>query len=407
MLFRAQTVLHLTALTLTIAQIARGQELTEKELIERFFMESPQVRALRAGLATTRAEVQGRTLYPNPSANYAREGAGFTEFLEFEQPLILTNRRSYLREAGAATIRAGEFSLERSFWEIRAELRSVFYRLLEAQEKQRILQSSMGELEEVVAILRRRENEGEGSRFDRLRVERELSESHADLAAAEAALAQLRTMQAALVAAPDIWNKKVVGNLTLPAPPPDVESLVARALAIRQDLLAAAAQLERFAKEKLSAERLRIPDPVVRVGLKRGEGFPDTRTGSVIAVTVPIPLFNRGQAEVTRAEAEHEKASARLDALERQIRAEVRAAHVAFELRRALSDQYRLGTEKSGRELVRIARIAYEEGEKSILELLDVYRASRQAELRGLELLAAVKQAQIELDRVVGEEVFP
>jgi len=80
---------------------------------------------------------------------------------------------------------------------------------------------------------------------------------------------------------------------------------------------------------------------------------------------------------------------------------------VAFELRRALFDQYRLGTEKSSRELVRIARIAYEEGEKSILELLDVYRASRQAELRGLELLAAVKQAQIELDRVVGEEVFP
>lgn len=149
-------------------------------------------------------------------------------------------------------------------------------------------------------------------------------------------------------------------------------------------MLAAAAQLERFAKEKLSAERLRIPDPVVRVGLKRGEGFPDTRTGSVIAVTVPIPLFNRGQAEVTRAEAEHEKASARLDALERQIQAEVRAAHVAFELRRALFDQYRLGTEKSSRELVRIARIAYEEGEKSILELLDVYRASRQAELRGL-----------------------
>src|SRR4030095_654082 len=140
MLFRAQKVLHLTVITLTIVQTASSQELTEAELIERFLAQSPQIRALRAGLATTRAEVRSRTLYPNPTANYTREGAGFTEFLEFEQPLIITNRRSYLREAGTATIRAGELALERSLWEIRAELRMVFYQLLEAQEKQRILQ---------------------------------------------------------------------------------------------------------------------------------------------------------------------------------------------------------------------------------------------------------------------------
>jgi outer membrane protein, heavy metal efflux system len=407
MLFRAQKVLHLTVITLTIVQTASSQELTEAELIERFLAQSAQIRALRAGLATTRAEVRSRTLYPNPTANYTREGAGFTEFLEFEQPLIITNRRSYLREAGTATIRAGELSLERSLWEIRAELRMVFYQLLEAQEKQRVLQSSTEELDEVVGILRRRETEGEGSRFDRLRVERELFESHADLAAAAAALAQLRSTQAALVSAPDISKTKVVGNLTPPAPAPDVKALVARALAVRQDFLAARAQLERFAKEKLGAERLRIPDPIIRLGLKRAEGLRNTRSGSVIAVTVPIPLFNRGQAEVTRAEAEYERSQARLDALERQIRAEVTGAHKAFELRRALADQYRLDTEKSGKELVRIARIAYEEGEKSILELLDVYRANRQAEVRGLELLAMTKQAQVELDRVVGEEVFP
>src|SRR4030095_12500719 len=153
-------------------------------------------------------EVRSRTLYPNPTANYTREGAGFTEFLEFEQPLIITTRRSYLREAGTATIRAGELALERSLWEIRAELRMVFYQLLEAQEKQRILQSSTEELDEVVGILRRRETEGEGSRFDRLRVERELFESHADLAAAAAALAQPRTMPAGVGAAPDHWEQK-------------------------------------------------------------------------------------------------------------------------------------------------------------------------------------------------------
>ena len=81
--------------------------------------------------------------------------------------------------------------------------------------------------------------------------------------------------------------------------------------------------------------------------------------------------------------------------------------HNAYALRKTIVEQYRREIEKSGRELVGIAKTAYEEGEKTILELLDVYRVSRQAELRALELLGATKEAQIEIDRVVGEEVFP
>jgi cobalt-zinc-cadmium efflux system outer membrane protein len=49
--------------------------------------------------------------------------------------------------------------------------------------------------------------------------------------------------------------------------------------------------------------------------------------------------------------------------------------------------------------------VAYQEGEIGILQLLDAYRTQRQAQLRMLEIQAAVKEAQIELERVVGEEL--
>ena len=42
-----------------------------------------------------------------------------------------------------------------------------------------------------------------------------------------------------------------------------------------------------------------------------------------------------------------------------------------------------------------------------ILELLDSYRVTRRSLLRLLELEALAKEAQIELDRAVGEEVLP
>jgi len=57
-------------------------------------------------------------------------------------------------------------------------------------------------------------------------------------------------------------------------------------------------------------------------------------------------------------------------------------------------------------ELERIAQTAYQEGELGILELLDAYRVHWQSSLRVLELIAASKQAEIELERAVGKPVL-
>ena len=53
----------------------------------------------------------------------------------------------------------------------------------------------------------------------------------------------------------------------------------------------------------------------------------------------------------------------------------------------------------------RITRIAYDEGEVGILELLDSLRVTRLANLRVLELQAGIREAQIELERVLGFEL--
>src|SRR5436309_15740063 len=89
------------ALSAALAGIVSGQELTEAQILERFLARSPHIRVIRASLAATQAEAQVRTRFPNPTATYSREGAGLTEFLQIEQPLILTRRRGYLQEAGA------------------------------------------------------------------------------------------------------------------------------------------------------------------------------------------------------------------------------------------------------------------------------------------------------------------
>ena len=119
---------------------------------------------------------------------------------------------------------------------------------------------------------------------------------------------------------------------------------------------------------------------------------------------MPLPLFNKGQTEVARYSAEQERSAARLDILARQIRAAVAGAIQAFTIRQRARDEYRSELAESGPELVRIATVAYQEGEIGILQLLDAYRVQRRAQQRLIEIQAAVKEAQIELERVVGEE---
>src|SRR5256885_803351 len=61
-----------------------------------------------------------------------------------------------------------------------------------AQERVRLLTASAGEVEQLIHILRQREQEGEGSRYDRVRAERELAEFRTDGIAANALIAAAR-----------------------------------------------------------------------------------------------------------------------------------------------------------------------------------------------------------------------
>ncbi len=76
-------------------------------------------------------------------------------------------------------------------------------------------------------------------------------------------------------------------------------------------------------------------------------------------------------------------------------------------MRKSAVEQYRTEVNQTGVDLNRIVRVAYQEGEVGILELLDSYRITRQALLRLVDLEALAKESQIDLDRAVGEEVLP
>src|SRR6266568_2611681 len=159
-------------------------EWSESQIVERFLSLSPQARELRARVSLAEAEARIRTVYPNPSLAYSREGAGYNQFIEASQTLPLAGRIGYLREAGAAAVSVAEANREAALWSLRGDLRQAFFRMAASQERVRLLSDGAREVEQLMGVLRRREDEGEGSRYDRLRAERELAEVRIDTTAA-------------------------------------------------------------------------------------------------------------------------------------------------------------------------------------------------------------------------------
>jgi cobalt-zinc-cadmium efflux system outer membrane protein len=385
-----------------------GQDLTEGQVLVKLSAESPRARALALQVQLARASAQTEGLPPNPTLTLSREAAGGTPetYLLYEQPLSVTGRRRYLRRAAEASAESESMSVRMQLHNLRVDVRLAFLELLLAQEKVALYESEKTRLAEVVDILRKREKSGESSGYDRIRAERELSLLDADQGEAEARSEHARTLLASFFgAAQSPQTLRAVGTLAIPTFP-DVETIIARS-ANRGDIQAAYQQAESSSLTIEAARRKRYPEPVVSGGMKSPVINGQRDSGYVFGIDIPIPLFDRGKADMTRAEIARRAAVARAEAIKVEVGLKLRGSWEEARTRVRVAGLYRDRAVAQTEDLVRIARAAYEGGEVGILELLDAYRTQREVKLRMQDLTAAAKQSALELERLAGEEVIP
>lgn len=383
--------------------------LSEADALARFMASDPRIPALRARTAEVQAEQGGRALWPNPVAAFTRENVAGTDdvYLVGRQELPISGRRRHLLAAGRFAVEASDAEAALEIRELQAGVRRAFAALLVAQEREAVLNRAVEDLRALVAILRAREEAGEGSRYDRLRGQRALADVDSEQAAA--AIARVRG-QADLAAylGPGVTPESIVAAGSLrqtPAAP--VETLVTLALASRGDYQASERAIARFGAERQAARALRIPTPSITFGTKQSTTGAGSDVGSQLALDVTVPLFNRGQAAVALASAQAARAEAERAFLRLLVEAEVRRAHAAAALEHARAARYEQALVETAEPLTEIARVAYEEGELGILELLDASRQLIDARLRVLDFAATGRLAAIELDRVTGVEIKP
>jgi cobalt-zinc-cadmium efflux system outer membrane protein len=174
---------------------------------------------------------------------------------------------------------------------------------------------------------------------------------------------------------------------------------VDRALARRPELAAARSATEALDAEASLARTSRLAGTAVTGGFKQQS---DGRAGLFLGVQLPIPVLDRRAGAVDAASAEVDRAESELDLLRLVVAREASLANARLagaERQRALLGDS--GIEQAA-ELLSIARIAYQEGEMGIVELVDAADAFLEARLLDISVREELMHAIHELEHALG-----
>jgi cobalt-zinc-cadmium efflux system outer membrane protein len=399
----------LSLLSLNIWAESR-KPVTEADAVRLFLERSPQARRIPLIERFAGAEWRRQALVANPEVAYELEDAGGVrdEFLTFRQELPITGRRRLARETADAAASAARLAAKRDLVEAAYMVRASFYEVLYREEAVDLLRRGSQRLRRIVDILAVREREGESAGYDLLRAEQELAEIRIAASEADVDLAAARSRFGSFFdPAREMGSAVLAGDIEPTDALPDLDDAFARALSQRTDLRAVRAEIERLNLEEKAARSQRIPEPTLTAGWKRTESMDLDDTGFVAGLTVPLPVFDRGQVTAARARADRGRAALEAEVLTREIRADVNAVLAREKAARQAARRHAKAVDRRAGELRRIAELAYEEGETGILELLDAYRTSLATELRVLTLRYEARRAQIDRQRAIGTEVKP
>jgi cobalt-zinc-cadmium efflux system outer membrane protein len=180
------------------------------------------------------------------------------------------------------------------------------------------------------------------------------------------------------------------------------DQLLQLALEHRPDLQAAKLEQQRVAAETALTRRLSLPNLTVQ-GFYREEEGGETITGG--ALSFPLPLFDRKQAELTELAGRASQARYELQSAELRVRQEVGDALRSYEAAKETVEVFEQAVLERATENFRLMEISYREGKIGLLDALMVQDDMVKAQSSYVDTLWDYWQARTALERAVGQDL--
>jgi outer membrane protein, heavy metal efflux system len=309
-----------------------------------------------------------------------------------------------------AGVRAGDraadalrASAEGVRWELGVQARQSFARLTAARALLDVARAAEGDARSVRDLVARRADLGESRESDRIKATVEWLRQQRNLAAAEREAETGEAVIRTLAVEPLPRPLLIRPALHEPLPLLDRDVLAGQIANRSPRFRAALAEAERQQALVSVARRGRIPDLVVT--LFRERELDKQATG--VSVGVRVPLWNANRGEIARADAARRIACAeservRID-LTTELQARLKELQIAGEQAALLDRELLPAAERS----VALVRLSFEEGETSLLDLLDAQRTLRDTQREAAATHLSLSLALGEVQKLAGPDFDP
>jgi cobalt-zinc-cadmium efflux system outer membrane protein len=168
---------------------------------------------------------------------------------------------------------------------------------------------------------------------------------------------------------------EVAGDLRKDAERVDYDALRRQALGSRPDLRAARTdQARSVADLRLQIANGKI-DYTVSGEYHRQEGVEVRGNSYGLFVSAPLPIFNRNQGEIARAQVQTQQLGTKVQALERDIASELTTTYAEYSTAREIVDTIERQMLTQAKDVRTTTEYSYRRGEATFVEFLDAVRA--------------------------------
>lgn len=385
--------------------------------------------AQRYNVDLARAEAEATRLWPNPTLSlgatrdltfrrtYAPDAQGTlvpqrlpeSRSIGLTQTLDLAGKRRWRIRTAEQSYQAAAATLDDFLRNLRLDAAAAFAEALATRASVEQQRQTAGYLAELVQAQRVRFEKGDISEADFLESRLEELQLQNDLRQAEAAAT---TAQLAL----NTFLGRAAGDTTLVprgelarAPRDyDLSQLLAQCLAQRPDLVALRHTRDAAQSNVIATKRDRVPDVDLNATLTHSRASENFIAASPrynqldLGISLPLPLWNRNQHEIRKAQLSAEQAQRQLESAELKATAQVRTAYANYRSTIARLQEFHDELLHAADTVLAARRYSYEHGQTSLLELLAAQRTANAIRQNYQDALADAEKARLELLRATG-----
>lgn len=379
--------------------MAQGMSLAEwEEVAER---NNPTLAQAAARIQAAQAECLQAGLYPNPRVGYQAteigdEGQAGQQGGFIGQEFVTNGKLSRNREVAQQTIRQAEFAWAAQRGRVLNDVRHAFYDVLVAQRTVELANQLVHVGQEGVRAADGLFQAKEVSRVDVLQARIE-----ADSARILADKAQNRHRAAwrnltVVAGVPDMPPATLSGELQEGLSQLAWDATLSRVMSespvvaeVQSSVAKAEATLGRQCAE-------RVPNIDVQAGLQYDNATQDTIAG--VQVGLPMPIFNRNQGNIRRAQAEVAVARGEVRRVALELQQRLAAAFEQYENARCQVEKYASEILPNAQTSLELVTAGYRQGEFNYVTLLTAQRTFFQVNLAYVEAIRDLRSATVAIE---------